>query len=50
MAKPYKSDTIDLTIREIEIFHLPTKPLIKMNFIKKRKDFGRGLIFKLILF
>ena len=39
-AKPYLSTTIDETLKEISNFNTTNRPLIKMQFIKKRREFG----------
>ncbi|CAD8192077.1 unnamed protein product [Paramecium pentaurelia] len=38
--RPYKTDHEDETIQEIQSFTVKDRPLIKMQFIKKRKEFG----------
>ena len=39
-AKPWTSDNGPETVLEIQSLTVPDRPLIKMQFIKKRKDFG----------
>ncbi|KAM3134985.1 hypothetical protein pb186bvf_012985 [Paramecium bursaria] len=44
-AKIWQSDTQIDTLQEIANFAVPDRPLIKMQFIKKRKDFGGAFKF-----
>ncbi len=40
IAKIYVSQSMDETLKEIQNFKPVSRPLIKMQFIKKRREFG----------
>ena len=41
-ARPYHSSTMEDTLKEISLTKVTSnKPLLRMQFIKKRKDFGQ---------
>lgn len=41
VAMPYNSDSMDQTIHEIQNWQVNPRSLIKMQLIKKRRDFGQ---------